>query len=299
MKHPPPDRILLIWVLLLGLTIPGVVAADDTEGPDRGTLLIAGGGGKQGATIFRKFVELAGGNTARIVIVPTAISSDPNYDYQNPGVAKFARDRLKLKHVTVLHTHDRREADTREFVRPLKTANGVWFSGGRQWRFADSYLGTRSEKEFHRVLKRGGVIGGSSAGASIQADFLVRGDSKTNTIMIGDHQRGLGFLENCAIDQHVVKRGRQMGLVQVLTDPKGKMLKRFDREDLLGIGIDEDTAIIVRKNTFEVFGKPDAAVLIYDPREWTSETPDAQKFITLKLGARYDMKKRRVLHLVP
>ena len=299
MKHPPPDRILLIWVLLLGLTIPGVVAADDTEGPDRGTLLIAGGGGKQGAAIFRKFVELAGGNTARIVIVPTAMSSDPNYDYQNPGVAKFARDRLKLKHVTVLHTHDRREADTREFVRPLKTANGVWFSGGRQWRFADSYLGTRSEKEFHRVLKRGGVIGGSSAGASIQADFLVRGDSRTNRIMIGDHQRGLGFIENCAIDQHVIKRGRQMGLVKVLTDPDGKMLRRFDREDLLGIGIDEDTAIIVRKNTFEVFGKPDAAVLIYDPRKWTAQTADAKKYITLKLGARYDMKKRRVLHLVP
>ena len=299
MKHPPPDRILLIWVLLLGLTIPGVGAADDTEGPDRGTLLIAGGGGKQGAAIFRKFVELAGGNTARIVIVPTAMSSDPNYDYQNPGVAKFARDRLKLKHVTVLHTHDRREADTREFVRPLKTANGVWFSGGRQWRFADSYLGTRSEKEFHRVLKRGGVIGGSSAGASIQADFLVRGDSRTNRIMIGDHQRGLGFIENCAIDQHVIKRGRQMGLVKVLTDPDGKMLRRFDREDLLGIGIDEDTAIIVRRNTFEVFGKPDAAVLIYDPRKWTAQTADAKKYITLKLGARYDMKKRRVLHLVP
>ena len=299
MKHLPPDRLLLAWVLLLGLTIPGSVAADDTEGPDRGTLLIAGGGGKQGAAIFRKFVELSGGNTARIVIVPTAISSDPNYDYQNPGVAKFARDKLKLKHVTVLHTHDRREADTREFVRPLKTANGVWFSGGRQWRFADSYLGTRSEKEFHRVLKRGGVIGGSSAGASIQADFLVRGDSRTNRIMIGDHQRGLGFIENCAIDQHVIKRGRQMGLVKVLTDPDGKMLRRFDREDLLGIGIDEDTAIIVRKNTFEVFGKPDAAVLIYDPRKWTAQTADARKYITLKLGARYDMKKRRVLHLVP
>ena len=299
MKHLPPDRLLLIWVLLLGLTIPGAIAADDTEGPDRGTLLIAGGGGKQGAAIFRKFVELAGGNTARIVIVPTAMSSDPNYDYQNPGVAKFARDRLKLKHVTVLHTHDRREADTREFVRPLKTANGVWFSGGRQWRFADSYLGTRTEKEFHRVLKRGGVIGGSSAGASIQADFLVRGDSRTNRIMIGDHQRGLGFIENCAIDQHVIKRGRQMGLVKVLTDPDGKMLRRFDREDLLGIGIDEDTAIIVRKNTFEVFGKPDAAVLIYDPRKWTAQTADARKYITLKLGARYDMKKRRVLHLVP
>ena len=77
------------------------------------------------------------------------------------------------------------------------------------------------------------------------------------------------------------------------------MLRRFDREDLLGIGIDEDTAIIVRKNTFEVFGNPDAAVLIYDPRKWTAQTADARKYITLKLGARYDMKKRRVLHLVP
>ncbi|MEE3283073.1 MAG: cyanophycinase [Planctomycetota bacterium] len=286
---------VITWFTALVLTVPPAALADDTEGPKRGTLLIAGGGGKHAAAIFRKFVDLAGGDDAKIVIVPTAISSDPKYDYQNMGTVRFARDTLKLKHVTVLHTHDRLKADTREFVQPLKTADGVWFSGGRQWRFADSYLGTRSEKEFHRVLKRGGVIGGSSAGASIQADFLVRGDSKTNTIMIGDHQRGLGFLENCAIDQHVVKRGRQMGLVQVLTDPKGKMLKRFDREDLLGIGIDEDTAIIVRKNTFEVFGKPDAAVLIYDPRGWTSETPDAQKFISLKLGARYNMKKRRVL----
>ena len=295
MKRYSQPRFLLTCCLLLAFSVPRPLHADDTEGPKRGTLLIVGGGGKQAAAIFRKFVELAGGAEARIVIVPTAISSDPKYDYLNPGVAKFARVTMKLKHVTVLHTHDRKLADTKEFVRPLKKADGVWFTGGRQWRIADSYLGTRSEKEFHRVLKRGGVIGGSSAGASIQADFLVRGDSKTNTIMIGDHQRGLGFIENCAIDQHVVKRGRQMGLVRVLSDPDGKMLRRFDREDLLGIGIDEDSAIIVRKNTFEVFGKPDAAVLVYDPRGWTAGTSDAKKYITLKLGSRYNMKKRRVL----
>jgi cyanophycinase len=295
MNPLPHIRLVIASLLLLAVSVPHSARADDTEGPKRGTLLIAGGGGKQSAAIFRKFVDLAGGSEARIVIVPTAISSDPKHDYQNPGVARFARDTLKLKHVTVLHTHDRKQADTREFVRPLKTADGVWFTGGRQWRLADSYLGTRAEKEFHKVLKRGGVIGGSSAGASIQSDFLVRGDSKTNTIMIGDHQRGLGFIENCAIDQHVVKRGRQLGLVKVLVDPDRKMLKRFDREDLLGIGIDEDTAIIVRKDTFEVFGKPDAAVLVYDPDTWTKGTPDARKYITLKLGARYNMKKRRVL----
>jgi cyanophycinase len=295
MNPLPHIRLVIASLLLLAVAVPHPATADDTEGPKRGTLLIAGGGGKQSAAIFRKFVDLAGGSGAKIVIVPTAISSDPKYDYQNPGVARFARNTLKLKHVTVLHTHDRKQADSREFVRPLKTADGVWFTGGRQWRIADSYLGTRAEKEFHKVLKRGGVIGGSSAGASIQSDFLVRGDSKTNTIMIGDHQRGLGFIENCAIDQHVVKRGRQLGLVKVLVDPDRKMLKRFDREDLLGIGIDEDTAIIVRKDTFEVFGKPDAAVLVYDPDAWTKGTPDARKYITLKLGGRYNMKKRRVL----
>mgnify|MGYP001185223269 CR=1 FL=1 len=294
----PPHRLLsyllaLAW--LVSLTPTPAAVADDTEGPDRGTLVIVGGGGKQAAAIFRKFVALAGGPEARIVIVPTALSSDPQYDYQNPSVARFAKTTMMLKHVTVLHTHDRKKADTRAFVAPIRAADAVWFTGGRQWRIADSYLGTRSEKEFHRLLKRGGVIGGSSAGASIQADFLVRGDSKTNRILIGDHQRGLGFIENCAIDQHVVKRGRQMGLVEVLTDPDRKMLRRFDRDDLLGIGLDEDSAIVVRGDRFEVIGKPDAAVLIYDPRSWKANTPDAGKFFTLGHGARFDMKRRRVI----
>jgi len=295
MTRTQPASTFLRWYLLLVLTLPGAGWADDTEGPNRGTLLIAGGGGKQGARIFRKFVELAGGPNAHIVIVPTALSSDPNYDYANPGVAGFARKTLMLEHLVVLHTHDRELADSREFVRPIRRADGVWFAGGRQWRIADAYLGTRSEKEFHRVLRRGGVIGGSSAGASIQADFLVRGDSKTNRILIGDHQRGLGFIENCAIDQHVVRRKRQKGLIRVLADPDGRMLKRFDRQDLLGIGIDEDTAIIVRKDTFVVFGKPDAAVLVYDPHTWSASTPDEKKYVTLGLGARYNIKHRRQL----
>ncbi|MFP6702030.1 MAG: Type 1 glutamine amidotransferase-like domain-containing protein, partial [Planctomycetaceae bacterium] len=147
MNPLPHIRLVIASLLLLAVSVPHPATADDTEGPKRGTLLIAGGGGKQSAAIFRKFVDLAGGSGAKIVIVPTAISSDPKYDYQNPGVARFARDTLKLKHVTVLHTHDRKQADTREFVRPLKTADGVWFTGGRQWRIADSYLGTRAEKE--------------------------------------------------------------------------------------------------------------------------------------------------------
>ena len=81
--------------------------------------------------------------------------------------------------------------------------------GGRQWRIADSYLGTLTEKEFRTVLDRGGVIGGSSAGATIQGSYLARGDTQANTIMMGDHEQGFAYIENVAIDQHLLVRIKQ------------------------------------------------------------------------------------------
>ena len=113
-----------------------------------------------------------------------------------------------FKHVTVLHTRDRKEANSSAFTEPLKSAAGVWFSGGRQWRHADSYLDTKTHKAFLELLDRGGVIAGSSAGATIQGSYLARGDTKMNTIMMGDHEVGLGFLSNVAIDQHLFARNR-------------------------------------------------------------------------------------------
>ncbi|YCM44207.1 cyanophycinase [Verrucomicrobiaceae bacterium 227] len=268
-----------------------------TVGPTKGTLVIAGGGGKDHAfpQIFTKFVELAGGKDARIVIVPTASSSDPDFNYLQSGPARFAREKLGVSQITVLHTHDRAVADTEAFVEPITKATGVWFGGGRQWRFTKAYGGTRSETEFAKVLERGGVIAGSSAGATIQGSFLARGDTRTNTIMIGNVQRGFGYLRNTAIDQHVVGRGRQLDLIKVLEDPKGKMQKKFDRSAMLGIGIDEDVAIVVKGDQFEVIGKKNGAVLIYDPRQWTEDTPDDKKWITLRTGERFDLHQRKPL----
>ena len=96
-------------------------------------------------------------------------------------------------------------ADT--FVAHIKAASGVFFEGGRQWKLADAYLGTKVQTELNNLLARGGVIGGSSAGATILGDLMVRGDTKTNTIMIGDHTQSLGFVKNVAVDQHVLVRG--------------------------------------------------------------------------------------------
>jgi cyanophycinase len=275
-----------------------------TLGPKRGTLMIVGGGGgavdeesgrRVSELLFREFIKLAGGNNAKLVIVPTAMSSDPDFDYQKRAEYRLAHDRMKMPHVTIVHTHDPKVADTAEFCKPIEEADAVWFGGGRQWRFVDAYGGTRAEKAFREVLDRGGAIGGSSAGATIQGSFLARGDTRGNLTMIGDHQRGFGYVTNCAIDQHVVARKRQNDLIELLNDRKKKMQKDFNRSALLGIGIDEDSAIVVRGNKFEVVGKSDGAALVYDPRSWTDETADGDKYVTLKKGSKYDLKRRAVL----
>ena len=231
---------------------PAAAAADGAEtlGPTKGALVIVGGGrsGTHQSRILGRFIELAGGKDARIVVVPTAASSSEKYDYANHRMAGRIKERYKVKQVTIVHTHDRKVADTEAFAKPIGQATGVWFSGGRQWRFTKAYRGTRTEKAFHGVLQRGGVIGGSSAGATIQGSFLVRGDTRGSRIMIGNFQHGFGFLKNAAIDQHVVPRKRQLDMIQILKDPKGRMKDDFDRAALLGLGIDEDTAIVVKGN---------------------------------------------------
>ncbi len=269
-------------------------AAEHTRGPERGTLVIVGGGDRD-FLVFRQFVELAGGKNAKLVVIPTASSSNPDYDYMANSAARFARETLGMPNVTIVHTHDREEANTEAFVQPLREADAVWFSGGRQWRIADAYLGTLTEREFQGVLDRDGVIGGSSAGASIQGSFLVRGDTSGSNIMIGDHQYGLAYIKNCAIDQHVIPRGRQRGLIEVLTDPDGKMDAKIDRSALLGIGIDEATGIVVRGDEFEVVGKEDGVVLLYDPLTWDAKTDDSERYVALWRGAKYNLNSRVII----
>ena len=202
---------------------------------------------------------------------------------------------MGVKRATILHSHSRKTADTEAFAEPLKTATGVWFGGGRQWRLTKAYGGTLTEKEFHKVLERGGVIGGSSAGASIQGSFLARGDTSGNTIMVGDVQQGFGFMRNTAIDQHLVARGRQKDLLKVLEDPRKKMRKEFNRAELLGIGIDEDVAIVVKGDQFSIIGKDQGMVLVYDPKSWKKDTPDTKKWVTLKKGDQYDLAQRAII----
>ena len=282
---------LSIEVIALGVALlvaPTAVRAQDTPeyGPVKGTLLIVGGGSLRDVGITERFIELAGGKDAKIVVVPTA-GGNRNQDgslkeYKEEDALKSWKAR-GLTNVQMLHTADRKVADTAEFVKPLVEANAVWFEGGRQWNLVDSYANTLAEKAFHGVLERGGVIGGSSAGATIQGDFLVRGAVAGNEAIVApepEHRKGFAFLRRSAIDQHINTRLRWDDL-----DPLIK-----DNPTLLGIGLSENTAIVVKGDTFEVIGAWKVAVhdnaRVYQPWE--------KPYYVLSAGDVYNMKTRRI-----
>lgn len=176
-------RIIPITLLAALASSGAHVAWAQTVGPARGTLMAVGGNLRDPA-IVRRFIDHAGGPDAPIVVIPTA-GEDAVYDERWLGLRQF-RD-AGARQLTMLHTRDRTVADSEAFVRPLRHARGVFFTGGRQWRLADAYLGTRTSRELEALLARGGVIGGTSAGATILGSFLVRGDTTGPELMMGDH----------------------------------------------------------------------------------------------------------------
>ena len=255
-------------------------------GPPKGTLVIVGGGNLTGSGINEKFIQLAGGPDKKFVIVPTAGGN------RNREGALIAYDeeriiapwvRLGLKHVRMLHTHAPKVADTEAFASVLRDADAVWFNGGRQWNIVDSYANTLTYREFHKVLERGGVIGGSSAGATIQGEYLVRGDTSGPDVMMTAepaHQWAFRFLRNTAIDQHINTRNRWDHLIPVI--------EKFPK--FLGIGLSEATAIVVTQDRFEVIGAWKVAVhdntRLYQPWE--------KPYFVLSAGDVYNMKARKV-----
>lgn len=248
-----------------------------------GSVVIVGGGAMPEDVVAR-FVQLAGGETANIVVLPTAVSREET-SRQVPG---FLR-KEKLASVTVLTQRGPDEVATEEFRTALKSATGIWFGGGRQWNFVDSYEGTEAVELFRDVLRRGGVIGGSSAGATIQAEFLVRGHPLGNTVMMAEgYERGFAFLPGTAIDQHFSQRNRQPDLLPVI--------RRHPK--MLGIGIDEGTAIVVKGTTVEVIGQHSAhfvsakqlAKISSDQMLPTNAEEAAKLYVSVKTGESLDLQ---------
>jgi cyanophycinase len=244
---------LLATLVLGALALPAVAQGcpGSCVGPVRGAVIVAGGG-RLDPSIYQRFVKLAGGPDARIVLIPTAGSEDGSHDGWTAAEGLLAAG---ARHLEILHTRSRSVADLEAFVAPLEQATGVWISGGRQWRLVDVYLNTETHEELTALLDRGGIIGGNSAGASALASFLLRGGDANDEIIADGRSEGFGFLRNTAVDQHLLERGRENEMFEVL--------KR--EPQLLGIGLNEGSAIVVTGDLAHVLGERVAVYDVTDP----------------------------------
>lgn len=207
----------------------------------KGSIMAVGGGG-MGSDLAKKFVELAGGPESLIVILPTAAPEDPTLQGLQAQRLLGRGGATKFK---VLSGTKREEVESKEYLEALSKAGGVWFGGGRQWRFVDAYEGTKFEVALKDVLGRGGVIGGSSAGATILGDYLCRGSPLGNTqMMTPGYERGFAFLPGVGIDQHFGQRKRFGDMEAFCKAHPG----------FVGVGIDEATALIATTQGAEALG---------------------------------------------
>ncbi|MDA0262618.1 MAG: cyanophycinase [Chloroflexi bacterium] len=246
-----------------------------TTGPRNGSLLVHGGSssGQLDRETIARFVALAGGPGSDVVYIPTA-EEETKLSQKNGDTGRFHG-----LNSTVLHTRDQGQANSDSFVEPIRKARAVFIEGGRQPRLAESYLNTKTHQELESLLERGGVVAGTSAGATMIGSFLIRNQGAPgydpDVVLDPDHpSEGFGFLRNVAIDQHISARGREHDLVPVIESHPG----------LLGIGIDEYTAIHVRGGEFEVIGE--GQVYIHD---------GVVPWYMLTRGARFDLRAMRAI----
>jgi cyanophycinase len=186
-----------------------------------------------------RFLELAGGQNARIVVIPTASA-----EFHTTGQSNCFEfwQKTPAAAVVLLHTLDRAQANDPAFVGPLTEATGVWLGGGDQARLIDAYRGTAVEAELHKLLARGGVIGGSSAGASAMSKLMIVGGD-----LVAEVGPGFGFapVVDVVIDQHFTSRNRLPRLQGILTSHPHHQ----------GLGIDTETAVVIQGGTATVIGE--------------------------------------------
>lgn len=199
-----------------------------------GTIVVCGG--KVTDDIAREFLRLAGGEQARLVVIPTASELA-----DGPSATRFVEFWKERGPATVdmLHTRVRSVADQADFVEPLRHATGVWMSGGNQAKLTSAYLDTAVHRELRAILARGGVVGGTSAGAAALSEVMICG-GRTNALLT----RGFGLLPQAVVDTHWLQRGRVGRLCGVLDAYPG----------MLGLGVDESTAVVISARDMWVVG---------------------------------------------
>jgi cyanophycinase len=217
-----------------------------------GELVIIGGAEEREgrSEILSEFVRLAGGPRARLVVI--SVASEAPSEIVPLYVKLFGR--LGVEAVRPLDINNRRQANSAEAEAAIHDATGVFFTGGNQLRITRLLGGTRLDTALHCCHERGLVLGGTSAGAAMMSSVMIVGSAPTMTLRAGMVELGAGmdFLPGVLIDQHFEQRGRMRRLLAAIAQHPHE----------LGLGVDENTAAIVRGHILEVIGE--GAVTIID-----------------------------------
>jgi cyanophycinase len=288
----------LRFLVLLSVVAWLPTTAQTAHGPDRGWLVLEGGSNQLPQVVIDRFLTLAGRPQAAIVLIPTAIPGErPQRATVVRGVPRSKeiegfKSALGSTHITVLDTQDRAVADSEAFTTPLRSATGVWIMGGRVPLVADAYVGTRTQDELQRLLDRGGVIGGDSAGAEIQGAMVLNPPGETRHDLAGPSRgatsvrstdqghgiypvlKGFGFLQNVIVIPHVIQRHWEGRMAEAEAQHPGT----------LSVGIDVGCALVVHGNAFDVIGA--SKVLI------PAQAGKNSGLETLLPGDRFDLVKR-------
>jgi cyanophycinase len=278
-------RVLLPTLLLACSSI--VANADDNlvglpkpNDPKRPGALLLFGGRSITDDAWNRFIELAGGPKARIVIVPSAGFRVSDYDTYEEfeevlnrrfsawvGLAKRGR----VASVKFLYTDNPAKADRDTFVEPLLTATGVWFSGGQQsrlqYRFVGSYpKQTKFQVALRGVLERGGVVGGTSAGAAALPEIMTLSEDRSLGSCTAVPAHGLGLFNGAVVEQHFNGRSGRLERFTGLLRNEADLAKLQGRPGgssrLIGLAVDEGTGLVVQGDRLEVLGDSNAHVFL-------------------------------------
>jgi len=234
-------------------------AGVSAEEAPRGHLVLNGGGAKPDA-VMEKFVELAGGSEAVIVVFPTASGEPDTGDYYRDLFGGYGCTK-----VAVADVRSNDDAEDSALAAEVRDAGGIWFAGGDQTRITNALLDTAVGRAVEAAFVSGAVVGGTSAGTACQSGLMITGNGDFTVITADNVElwRGLGLFRGVIVDQHFVARRRHNRLISVV----------LEHPELIGVGVDEATAVWVRPDgTFKVLGE--GWVMVFDASEATVNRAD-------------------------
>ena len=242
--------------LLAALAVVSVTSAflvSPAAGQATNGAIVAVGGGGTTPAIVSKTLALAGGKDAVVAVLP-----------QSSALEDAGDSSVKMWVDAGARTATKVLFDDRVKARAaLESATLIWMPGGDQNRFMKAIEGTGLAEVIHARYRAGAVVGGTSAGAAVLSEAMITGEADLKSLTAGKTvlAKGLGLLTDVIVDQHFLQRQRGNRLISAV----------LDRPTMVGIGIDEATAVIFRGSGLEVVGK--SSVVVVDPRAAKVETP--------------------------